>query len=78
MKPVCGTAVFWPNTSRDASRYLSSILHAGVPITKKGVVKYGMNVWITLPEDKGDNDQIEEPLKESKYRAPSSVSKSAK
>lgn len=56
VQPECGTAVFWPNTSEDGTQTFGSTLHAGMPITKKGTVKYGMNVWITLPDPNQNED----------------------
>jgi prolyl 4-hydroxylase len=65
--PIQGSAVFWPNTSENGSKRFYCTKHAGLPITKRGAVKYGMNVWITVPvatdsedEDDGDGEDYDD------------------
>jgi prolyl 4-hydroxylase len=45
VQPKKGNAVFWMNTSF-AGQVYDKTLHAGMPITKEGITKYGMNVWM--------------------------------
>jgi len=44
IQPKRGNAVFWLNSSFDGQSY-ENTLHAGMPILRREVIKYGLNVW---------------------------------
>ena len=45
-KPRRGDAIFWENKSSKTGKMQQDTLHSGNPVTKKGVTKYGLNIWI--------------------------------
>ena len=44
-KPSKGTAVFWWDTKKDGT-VIPKTLHRGNPVKGKGIVKYGLNIWV--------------------------------
>lgn len=45
-KPRKGDALFWFNQDPKTGKMMPDTLHSGNPVTKKGVTKYGLNIWI--------------------------------
>lgn len=45
-KPKKGDALFWWNRDPKTGKMLPQTEHRGNPITKNGVIKYGLNIWI--------------------------------
>lgn len=45
-KPRKGAGIFWWNKDLKRNKMLPMTEHAGNPVEKEGVVKYGLNIWV--------------------------------